>query len=228
MQFRPSLTFKDFVLTKIFFWQKALLFFGTAVALAACSMGPQVTRTQDVSESAEMPYRHILVIALFSKFDTRKRLEIEVVKKLSELGTTAVASTSMMNTKTPVTRQTFLAMVEKLDSDAVLITQLVDIDSKASMKDMSPEATYKVRPTYYFNVWDVELTEYVEPQMLELKSSLVLTTELYSVLKREPVWAIESKSQIVQEGDPGRNYTIFVAEAEAIGVHLSRDGLIAR
>ena len=69
-----------------------------AYALSACSMGPQITRTQDVSESADTPYQDILVIALFAKFDTRRRLEKEVVEQLSELGTNAVASTSLMDT----------------------------------------------------------------------------------------------------------------------------------
>jgi hypothetical protein len=47
----------------------------------------------------------ILVITLFSSFDSRRYLEDEVVRHLAELGTDAVASTSMMNTKTPVTRR---------------------------------------------------------------------------------------------------------------------------
>jgi len=197
-------------------------------ALAACSTGPQVTRTQEVSESADKPFRNILVIALFANFDKRKRLEKEVVEKLSELGTDAVASTSMMDTTTPVTRQTFLAMLKELDSDAVLVTQLVDIDSKTAMKDANPESTYNVRPTYYFNVWDVQLTEYVEPQFLEIKSSVVLATQMYSVLAREAVWAIETNTKIVQTEDRARNYTYFIDEATAIVKYLSRDGLIAQ
>jgi hypothetical protein len=214
--------------TLIFSWQRALLLFGTAVALAACSTGPQITRTQDLSESADAPYQKILVVALFSSFDARRKLERKVVQSLSELGTDAVASTSMMETTTPATRQTFLAMVETISADAVLVTHLVSVDSKSAMKDMNPQASVKVKPTYYFNVWEVELTEYVEPQSFEIKSELVLATQLYSVLSREPVWAIESKAKVVQEGDRGRNYTYFLAEADAIVEHMSADGLIAQ
>ncbi len=212
-----------------FFLQRILLFFGAACSLAACSIGSRITTTQDVSESADTPYQNILVIALFSQFDTRKRLEKEVVRELSDRGTDAVASTSLMTTKTPVTRQTFLAMVDELDSDAVLVTHLVGVKSKVAMKETSsPEATYNVRPTYYFNVWTVELTEYVEPKGIEVRSSLVLATQLYSVLAQDVVWAIESKSKIVQESTAGRNYMVIVDEAEAIAKHLSSDGLIAQ
>jgi hypothetical protein len=215
-------------MTLTFFWQRTALFFGTAVALAACSMGPQITRTQDVSESADTPYKNVLVIGLFSSFSVRRKFENEVVRQLAELGTNAVASTSMMDPKTPATRQTFLAMVETLDADAVLVSQVASLESNVSMKDMSPKATYNVGATYYYNVWSVELTEYVEPQSIEVKSSLVLATQVYSVLTREPVWAIESKSKIVQEAGQVGYYQIIVDEVKAMTAYLSRDGLIAR
>ncbi len=215
-------------MTLKFIWQRTPLLFGIAVALGACATGPQITRTQEVSESADTPYQKILVITLLSSFDSRRYLEDEVVLQLSKLGTDAVASTSMMNTRTPVTRETFLAMVEEIDADAVLVTRLVSLESKGTMKDMNPQATRNFRPTYYYNVWSVELEEYVEPQAAEFKHSLVLATQLYSALNREVVWAIESKSKIVQGFDQVNNYSIIVDEANAIATYLSRDGLIAQ
>ena len=226
MQLQISLD-EGIAVTLKFFCQRTSLVLGLAVALAACSTGPQVTRTQDVSESADTPYRKILVVTLLSSFDSRRYLEDEVVRQLSALGTDAVASTSMMNTKTPVTRQTFMAMVEKIDADAVMVTRLASLESKGTVKDMRPETTYNFRPTYYYNVWSVEQTEYIEPQSMEFKHSLVLATQLYSVLSQEAVWAIESKSRIVQDFDQMKGYSIIVDEAKAIVTHLSRDGLLA-
>jgi len=205
-----------------------LLVAGVTIALAGCSTGSQITRTLDLPESADAPFDNILIVALFSSFDNRMRLEKDIVQNLSEIGTHAVASTSLMDTNTPVTRQTFVAMLEELDSDALLVAHLVDVDSETSMKDANPQATYNVRPTYYFNVWDVELTEYVEPQFLEVKGSVVLATEVYSVLSRDAVWAIESKFNFVQRGDSGANYTYYLAEADVIVKYMSRDGLIAQ
>jgi len=197
------------------------------LALCACSAGPQVKTVQALSESADAPYENILVISLFKSFDSRRYLEKEVVKQLSERGIKGVASTSLMDTKTPVTRQTFIDMVEALESDAVLVTQLVNLESVGTMKDMNPQATRNFRPTYYYNVWSYELTEYVEPQRLELKHSLVLATQLYSVVSQEPVWAIEAKTKIVQDFDQQSGYSVIVDEAKAITSHLARDGLIA-
>ncbi len=215
-------------MTLKFIWQRTPLLFGIALALGACATGPQITRTQEVSESAETPYQKILVVTLLSSFDSRRYLEDEVVLQLLKLGTDAVASTSMMNTKTPVTRQTFLAMVEEIDADAVLVTRLVSLETKGTMKNMNPQATRNFRPTYYYNVWSVELEEYVEPQAVQFKHSLMLATQLYSVHSREPVWAIESKSKIVQSFDQMKGYSIIADEAKAIATYLSRDGLIAQ
>ena len=131
---------------------KKLLILTMAVVLIGCASGPKVTTVQELAESADAPYENILVVALFESFDVRRYLEEEIVGQLSELGVKAVASTSMMSTKTPVTRTTFADMVEKLDSDAVLVTHLVSLKTGAKMQDMNPQSTYNIRPTYYYNV----------------------------------------------------------------------------
>jgi hypothetical protein len=205
-----------------------MLFFGIATALAACSMGTQVTTTQEVSESVDAPFKKILVIALFDGFDPRAYLEKEVVLKLAEFGTDAVASTTMMNSRTPVTRATFLAMVDKINADAVLVTQLSSLETKATVKDMRPEATVNFRPTYYYNVFSVETTEYVEPQSVEFEYDLVLATELFSVREREGVWAIQASSRFVMDHDQTSDYSVYVDEAKAIATQMRRDGLIVR
>jgi predicted YcjX-like family ATPase len=210
------------------FWRGKISLIVLGIAASACTTGPQVTRTQALSESADVPYEKILVIALFSSFDSRRYLEDEVVRQLTETGTDAVASTSMMNSQTPVTRPTFLAMVDEIDADAVLVTQLASLRSTGKAKDMNPQATHIFTPTYYYNVWEHELTEYVEPQVYELTHSLILATQAYSVAKKEAVWAIESKSKIVQDFDQSANFSIIENEARAITSRLTRDGLIRR
>ena len=209
-------------------WQRAMCVFAISVAVAACSTGPQVTTTQKFAESTSAPYENLLVIFLADKFDSRRYLEIEVVKKLAENGTQAVASTSMMDSRTPKTRQTFLAMVEKTGADAVLVTQIANLQSEGTVVDMNPEATYNFRPTYYYNVWSVDLQEYKEPQAVDFEHSLALATQLYSVSSKDVVWAIESHSNIKQAFDQGPDYSIYIDEAKAIASSLRKDGLISK
>jgi len=205
---------------------RKLLILGVLVTLSACA-GTTVTRVQELSETADAPYDNILVISLFKSFDYRRYLEKAIVEELEGRGISAVASTSLMDPRTPATRETFLEMVKRLDSDAVLVTQLVSAESKAKMKDMRPEATYNIRETYYYNVWNVELTEYTEPQGLELTHSVGMAVQLYSTAKLEPVWAIETQTEIVSSFDRRGDPSVINDEAKVIASYLSRDGLLS-
>ena len=197
-----------------------------ALFLVACSSAPQVSKVSTVSEATDAPYDKVLVIALFESYDARRYLEKEIVDILSTRGVNAVRSTSLMDSRTPATRKTFLAMVDELQSDAVLVSQLASLETTTKMKDMNPEVTYNFRPTWYYNVWSVDQTEYIQPQGLQLKHDLVVATQLYSVETREPVWAIEARSKLKVEYDQYNDYSIFVDEAKAITGRLVRDGMV--
>ncbi len=196
--------------------------------LGACSTGPQISREQKLSRKADAPYDNLLIIALLENFEARKRLERAIVDELAKRRVTGVASTSRMKTTTPMSRQTYLAMVEELNPEALMVIQLIDIKSTVKMKDSaSPEATYNVRPSWYFNVWEVELTEYREPKSAEFKSSYALLSEVYEVASRERVWAIDSKSKVTaQGGSVAQNYIVFLDEGKAQVKRLKRDGVI--
>ncbi len=215
-------------MTSNIFWRKAICIFGLSFALGACAGDSRVTETHDLAAAPDAPYKNVLVIFLANSFDARRYLETEIVNKLAERGTHAVRSTSMMNSRVPVTRQTFQAMVDKIGADAVLITQLANLQTTGTVVDMNPQATYNFRPTYYYNVFSVELTEYVEPQAVNYEHKLSLATQLYSVQAKDAVWAMESNSNIKVAFDEGPDYSIFVDEAGAIVTQLHRSGLITK
>ena len=201
---------------------------GVAILMTACGGGTQITRIQAVSPAADVPYKKVLVVSLFEAFDTRMYLEKEIVKQLSERGVEAFASTSMMNSRVPATRQTFEEMVEKVGADSVLVSHLVSLDASAKVKDMRPESTYNIRPTYYVNVWSVELTEYVEPPSVALGAEVLLATQMYSVMAKDAVWSIESQFKIQQNVEQLWDYKMFPEQAKSIVSQLAKDGLIAR
>ena len=196
--------------------------------LVACAGSTQVTRVQAVPESADSPYRKILVISLLDSFDARKYLEDELVIQLEGRGVAAVASTSMMNSQVANTRKLYLGMVDEVGADAVLVSQLVDASADATVRDMRPEATYNFRPTYYYNIWSVELTEYVEPQSVALGFSVVLASQLFSVNQKDSIWGIEASFRVAQNIDQYWDYDVFPDQAATIVREMSRDGLIRR
>lgn len=207
---------------------KALLFSCLAVLLSACASTPKVTTIQHLSPEADAPYEKFLVIVLLDSFDSRKYLEKEIVLQLAERGTDAVASTTMMDSRTPATRQTFIDMVDKIGADAVTITQLKSAELNATVKDMRPRATYNIRPTYYYNVWSVDLTEYVAPQGIEYEAQLALATQVLSVAKTDTVWSIESNVTLVRKVEHYWEYSIYVDQAIAIARNMTSAGLIAK
>lgn len=206
---------------------KSLLLVSAALFLSACA-GPQVTRTQPLEESADAPYGNVFVVSLFQSFDMRRFLEKEIVKELEARGINAVASTSMIDVKTPLNRESVLEAVGKSGSDAVLVTQLLDGTSSFKARDRRPESTYNVRPTYYYNVWNVELTEYSEPKGLEAVHELTMATQVFSVSTKEPVWTIETRSKLKRNIDRQFSGTSVADEAGAIANAMARDGLLAR
>ena len=206
---------------------KSILLVGAALLISACA-GPQVTRTQPLAESADAPYDDVLVVSLFKSFDMRRIFEREIVKQLEARGISAVASTSLIDVKTPLNRDTVLEAVGKADSDAVLVTQLLDVETSSKFRDRRPESTYNIRPTYYYNVWNVELTEYSEPQGLEAKHELLMATQVFSVSTKEPVWTIETRSKLKRDVNLQFSGTSIADEAKAITGAMARDGLLAR
>ena len=201
----------------------------SATLLAACGAAPtQVTTTQKLADAADAPYENVLVIFLAESFDSRRYLETEIVKSLAENGTKSVRSTSMMDSRTPVTRQTFVDMVDEINADAVLVTQIANLQSSGEVVNMRAQATYNFRPTYYYNVWSVDLQEYREPQAIDFEHKLSLATQMYSVQAEDVVWAIESNSDIIEAFDDGRDYSIYVKEATAIVNSLAKGKLISK
>ena len=206
---------------------KSILLVGAALFLFACA-GPQVTRTQPLDESADAPYDNVLVVSLFKSFDMRRLLEREIVKQLEAQGAKAVASTSLIDVKTPLNRESVLAAVVEAGSDAVLVTQLLDGTSSFKARDRRPASTYNIRPTYYYNVWNVELTEYSEPPGLEAKHEILMATQVFSVSTKEPVWTIETSSMLKRDVNSQFSGTSIADEAKAITGAMARDGLLAR
>jgi hypothetical protein len=197
------------------------------ILTSGCAVPPKATITQDVTESAEVPFQNTLVLVLFSKFDTRRYLEDEIVKHLDAQGIKAVASTSMMTTKTPLTRDFILETMTELGSDSLLLTQLANLETTGEVKSMNPEVTYNVRPTYYVNVFTVDQQEFIEPQTVRFTHYLSTSSDLYSFKTKEKIWGMITYSKIKQNVDNMREYSIIVDEANAIVNSMLDDAVVS-
>jgi hypothetical protein len=196
--------------------------------VAACASSPQTTTTQALSSSADAPYDKVLVVALFEAFDARRYLEKEIIAQLADRGVEGIAMTSMSDSRTIINRDTVVDRVQKTGADAVLVTQLVSYEAEGEIKGARPEATYNFRPTYWYNVFEVELTEYTEPDYTQFTNQIALATDVFSAQTQQKVWSMSSDWEIKEGLQPGRDYTAFVGEAKSIVDAAARAKVIGR
>jgi hypothetical protein len=209
-------------------WRSAMAAMLLLVLSSACVTAPQVSTSNGLPATADGPYKNVLLVVLFSKFDTRRYLEDEIVNDLKAQGIKAVASTSMMTSKTPLTREFVVELMTELGADALLLTQIADLQSTAKVVNMNPQATYNIRPTYYVNVFTMDLTEYIEPQDLRVTQYLSTSSDLYSFSSRSKVWTMITHSKIKENVDHMRDYSIIVREADAISAAMLKDGVVSQ
>ena len=203
------------------------LLLACALLAAGCASKPKVTTTQEIT-AADAPYDNVLVIALFESFDVRRYLEKEILADLAEAGVEATAMTSTTDTRTIINRDTVIDRAERSNADGVLVIQLISLETTGKAVDANPDATYIYRPTYYYNVWSVDLTEYVEPPFTQFTDELALSTEMYSAQSREQAWSIRSDWKIKEQLQPGTDYKIFTETAKSIVDAALRDGVLAK
>lgn len=219
----------EIILLKLTPLCRAWLITLVALTLGGCANIARLTEIQPLEKSAAVPYNKVLVVGLFNSFDTRSLLERAIVQDIGRGTPGAVAATSFMKTTTPLTTETIKAIVKESEADAVLVTQLVDMSkSKTKVKERNPQTSYKINQTFFWNVWDVQVVEYMEPEYLEQKLSLYLITELYQVDNQQRVWAINSKAKIVKDLSRPDYYPFIDSDAEKIVARMRSEGIIQK
>ncbi len=198
------------------------------VALAACVSGPSINRIFSAPEAVGAPYENILVVSLFNSMETRKILERETIKQLKARGVNAASLAAMQKPGSPLNRDGMISAAEEMSADAVLVTQLVSYETSVKEKFRSPKAGYKYGATYYYDVYPVALTEYVEPPTVLITEDVALQTDLYSAQSRSRVWAVGSETRIKLDIENMWDDSAFTADATAGVNNLARDSLIRR
>lgn len=194
------------------------------VLFSACGVAPPtVSTTNGLPETSDGPYEHVLVLFLYSKFDTRRYLEDEIVKDLTAQGIKATTATSMMTSRTPLTPKFVVELMTELGADSLLLTQLADLRTTGKVVNMRPEATYNFYPTYYVNVFQVTLDEYLEPPDVQFTHELSTSSDLYALSSRDKVWSMVTQSKFKENRDHVADYSIILREADAISGAMLKD-----
>jgi len=193
-----------------------------AAMLAGCIMPDRVVKLYEDTDFDGGPFSNVLVVGAHEDSDARRRFESSVVRSLNASGTDATSSIEVMGSGQDITRESLLAATSTSGSDAVLITRLVDVQSRAEIQQGRTTVVADRRgnlPLAGFFRYDY--TEYQDPMTVTTVRTVVLATDLYNVDDENRIWSVESTSFDKETVDA----TIDGA-SRAISTTLLQDGLI--
>jgi hypothetical protein len=194
-----------------------------AVTLSACaSSGDRIAKVYEDEAALNSPYTRILVVGAHAETGTRRTFEDSVVRALASLGAEARSSLAAMDETASIDRESIVAAVRETGADAVLVTRVVDIESRSEVEQGQTQAELARRN-------DVPLADFFRYEYIESPDAMTVTTvrtvildtDVYDAASEKKVWSVESTSF-----DKQTAYGVIDGVARAISAELARDGLI--
>lgn len=192
-----------------------------SVILVACSTTTRTASAPDTSGSDGRSFKNILVIGVANDYDGRTRFERDLVSELKASGPNATAYYSAVGGNKPIDRQTIEELAKSESFDAVLITKVLNRDTKSTVKTGSSATKATRMDGRAVDLFRYEYQELNEPMRLDVGLSVTLSSELFAISDGQKVWAIEAR---ISDKDM---ISEIVDEAVATIIRrLRRDGLI--
>ena len=192
-----------------------------ASALASCTTPGRVERLYRDTAVTEA-FANILVVGVHEDGTVRRRYERSVAAALEDAGVIAASSLSVMQTSDEISRDTLVVAAQETGADAVMITRLLSVESRAEVEqgrstfDASPRGNVPIADFFRY-----DYAEYQDPMVITTVRTVVLATDLYSVATENRVWSVESTSF-----DKASDDAILYDVARSISRALTNDGLI--
>lgn len=194
-----------------------------SLALVGCVSNDNITRLYLAPGHQGTEYSKVLVVGAHKNHDLRRRFEASVVRSLNDVGTAAVASTTALGADVDLNHESVVGAAEETQSSAVLVTRLLDADSRVAFQDGRVDIEAERRgdiPLLDFFRYDY--VEYQDPMTIDTIYTVVLATDLYSAADESRIWGIESASV-----DKHSVEDVIDSAAVTIVRQLRRDGLIS-
>jgi len=200
---------------------RCILIAALVFLLCACARQTELLKLYEDSSIGERQYERIFVVGIAGDSETRRRLEDLISEDLGRAGVDAVSAYTITGTKTVLLQDEIDAAARKSGSDAIIITHIVSVDTRAERQAGRSDIVAECRrgdPADYF-LYDYK--ELKEPDTVRLAHTVVAVTNLYETAEGRRMWTIQStcfKKETMNEA--------LIAEAEAITRQLQIDNLI--
>lgn len=189
-------------------------FITSGCATTGADSGPQI---DDAS------FSNFLVVAVAGNYNSRAQFERATVSGLRQQGASASTYYSTVGGNKPITPDNLRSAVRSGDFDAVLVTRVLDTQTDLKVSKDREETDATPIGGKLVNLFRYNYNDYKNPGSVDLKASVTLATELYSVATEDIVWSMEQTSK----GET--NLGLLIDETAATVVdRMDRDDLISR
>jgi hypothetical protein len=196
---------------------------GLILLLAGCAAPVQVVKTFEDPGYADVAFSDVLVIGVAGSYDNRARFERTMASRLSSAGIAGTAYYTVIGRNKPITRSDVSNAVQARGFDSVLLTRVVSQEASASEKRGAASATATRRDDGVVDLFRYDYVVFSNPSTINIASTVVLSTELYSAADEKRIWAIETT--IFAE----ENVSLLIDDAVAqIVGQLRKDNMISR
>ncbi len=185
--------------------------------------GCAVTGTDSAPQTDDTSFSNFLVVAVAGNYNSRAQFERATVSGLRQQGASASTYYSTVGGNKPITPDDLRAAARSGNFDAVLVTRVLDTQTDLKVNEDREETDATPIGGKLVNLFRYNYSDYKNPGSVDLKASVTLATELYSVTTEEIVWSMEQTSK----GET--NLGLLIDETAATVVdRLDRDDLIGR
>lgn len=202
---------------------KLIITFTALCLLSACSTTSVTTSTFDGPKYSGPLFSKVLVIGVADNYSNRAEFERALAGELRSDGAAATPIHTVINRDTDIDREALEKLVEKHGFDAVLITRVINREETPRIKEGTSDTQAVRKDGGLIDLFRYEYEEINEPDRLTLAVNVVITSELFSALTGNRVWAIESD---IPEGDS--THALIADAVDAVIRATRKDRLIGR
>lgn len=192
-----------------------------AIFLCSCAQQTELVKLYEDPSADDRKYQRIFVVGIAADADARRGLEDLISEKLRSTGVAAISGHTVTGAKAILLQDEIDAAARQSDSDAILVTHIVSVDTTAEKQEGRTDLTSTCRegdPADYF-LYDYE--ELKEPDNVRFAHTVVAVTNLYDAAEGKRIWTIQSTCFEKATFDE-----VLLEEAEAITRQLQIDNLI--
>ena len=192
-----------------------------AILFCSCTQQTKLVKLYEDPSADDRKYQRIFVVGIAGDANARRSLEDLISENLRDAGVVAISGHTMTGAKTILLQDEIDAAARQSDSEAILVTHIVSVDTTAEKQEGRTDLTSVCRegdPADYF-LYDYE--ELKEPDNVRFAHTVVAVTSLYDVAEGERIWTIQSTCFEKATFDE-----VLIEEAEVITRQLQLDNLI--